>query len=47
MDINLQTRLEKLKSDKEEVIQKMSDPEVLKNQKEYEALVRGLKDIDK
>jgi peptide chain release factor 1 len=47
MDINLRTRLEKLRSDKDGVIQKMSDPEILKNQKEYEALVRDLKDIDK
>jgi protein subunit release factor A len=47
MDINLQTRLEKLRSDKIEVINQMSDPEILKNQKEYETLVRDLKDIDK
>jgi len=47
MDTNLKEKLEKLRNDKTEIISKMSDPEVLKNQKEYESLVRDLKDIDK
>jgi protein subunit release factor A len=47
MTSDLQTRLEKLRERKNEVITQMSDPTVLKNQKEYELLVRELKDIDK
>ncbi len=47
MNNDLKAKLEKLRLDKNEVINKMSDPEVLKNQKEYESLVRDLKDIDK
>jgi len=47
MTSDLQTRLEKLRARKNEVITQMSDPVVLKNQKEYESLVRELKDIDK
>ena len=47
MDESLKERLEKLRLEKSEVIARMSDPEVLKNQKEYEGLVRGLKDVDK
>jgi protein subunit release factor A len=47
MDSNLYERLEKSKIAKEEIITKMSDAEVLKNQKEYEQLVRDLKDVDK
>ena len=47
MDTNLKEKLEKLRNDKTEIISKMSDSEVLKNQKEYESLVRDLKDIDK
>jgi len=47
MDSNLYERLEKSKIEKEEIIAKMSDTEVLKNQKEYEQLVRDLKDVDK
>jgi len=47
MDSILQERLDKLRNDKNEVIVKISDPEVLKNQKDYEALVRDLKEIDR
>lgn len=47
MTSDLQARLEKLSERKNEVITLMSDPVVLKNQKEYESLVRELKDIDK
>ena len=47
MDNDLKARLEKLRIEKNEVINNMSDPVVLKNQKEYESLVRNLKEIDK
>ncbi len=47
MEASLQERLEKSRIEKDEIINKMSDPEVLKNQKEYEQLVRDLKDVDK
>ncbi len=47
MEESLANRLEKIRGDKQEVINKMSDPEVLKNQKEYEQLVRDLKEMDK
>lgn len=47
MEENLKERLEKLRLEKSEIIALMSDPEVLKNQKEYEGLVRKLKEVDK
>jgi len=47
MEASLMERLEKSKITKEEIITKMSDVEVLKNQKEYEQLVRDLKEVDK
>jgi hypothetical protein len=47
MEASLMERLEKSKIAKEEIITKMSDVEVLKNQKEYEQLVRDLKEVDK
>jgi peptide chain release factor 1 len=47
MEVSLMERLEKSRIIKEDIITKMSDVEVLKNQKEYEQLVRDLKDVDK
>lgn len=47
MEESLKERLEKLRLEKSEIIALMSDPEVLKNQKEYEGLVRKLKEVDK
>jgi hypothetical protein len=47
MEASLMERLEKSRIDKDSIITKMSDADVLKNQKEYEQLVRDLKEIDK
>ncbi len=47
MEEALQEKLNKLKQDKGDIISQMSDPEVIKDQKKYEQLVRGLKDLDK
>jgi len=47
MEESLLAMLEQKRNDKQAVIEKMSDPDILKNQKEYEQLVRDLKELDK